>query len=51
MTLDPDVVEERSDLCALVDALEEAVDGRLSVYHHGLMTARQREWVETALDE
>lgn len=50
VTLDPGVIERKSQLDDLVRALAAVADGRLSFYHHGLMTDTQLDWVESAID-
>lgn len=47
LTLDPDLVPDEATFRALVDAVAgEAAD--VTVYHHGLATEAQLEWVEAA---
>lgn len=45
VTLDPTVVESDAHLNELVDAIKGVTNGRISFYHHGLMTDAQLEWV------
>ena len=47
VTLDPTLVEREADLHALVDAIRNDVDD-VFVYHHGLATKEQLDWVERA---
>lgn len=49
LTLDPNVVETPSELHALVDTLEDDLDGRLSFYHHGLLSETQLRWIDSAI--
>lgn len=48
VTLDPDVIERESHLLDLVGAVREAADD-VHVYHHGLATDEQLDWIERAL--
>ena len=50
VTLDPAFVERESDLVALVDAIRDDVDD-VFVYHHGLTTEAQLDWVASAFAE
>jgi hypothetical protein len=45
VTLAPDVIERPDQLRAVASALREEGVGKLSVYHHGLMTEAQLDWV------
>lgn len=49
LSLDPSIVETAIELSALVDTLADTVDGRLSFYHHGLLTDRQLQWIESVV--
>lgn len=49
LSLDPSRVETATELSALVDTLADTVDGRLSFYHHGLLTDTQLQWIESAI--
>lgn len=49
ITLNPSVIERESQVHALVDALESATTGRLSVYHHSFLTEAQLDWLDAAL--
>lgn len=46
VTLDPNVVDRRERLAALVDGIQAATDGTISVYHHSLATDTHLEWLE-----
>jgi hypothetical protein len=49
VTLDPDLVPDEASFRALVDAVAgEAEAADVTVYHHGLLTDAQLEWVEAA---
>lgn len=49
VNLDPDRINHRSQLRALVDAISAEIDGTLSFYHHGLLSDEQLNWIETAI--
>ncbi|WP_122091198.1 hypothetical protein [Halalkalicoccus subterraneus] len=49
LTLDPGVVGTPSELHALVDILEDDLDGQLSFYHHGLLSETQLDWIGSAI--
>jgi hypothetical protein len=46
VTLDPNVVDRRERLAALVNGIRAATDGRISVYHHSLATDAHLGWLE-----
>lgn len=48
ITLNPSVVDSERQLLSLVDALSEAVSGRIAVYHHSFLTEAQLRWLDTA---
>lgn len=50
VTLDPDVVENRAQLAAVVDGVQSAVAGDVLVYNHALATEAQLEWVADVFD-
>lgn len=47
--MDPERVGHSGQLRALVDAVTDEIDGRLSIYHHGLLTETQLDWVADAI--
>ncbi|MFC6763797.1 hypothetical protein [Natrinema soli] len=49
ITLDPNVVDRREQLCDLVDGVRSVTDGSLSIYHHSLATETHLEWIADAL--
>lgn len=49
ITLDPDVVDNASQLGELVDGIRSSTDGTISVYHHSLLTETHLEWLENVL--
>jgi len=49
VTLAPAIIEREQQLHAVVDAIRDRV-GKISVYHHGLMTEAQLDWIERAFD-
>ncbi|MCL7418822.1 MAG: hypothetical protein M8354_13450 [Halalkalicoccus sp.] len=51
VTLDPAVIETLSELRSLVVALEGQQDGRISFYHHSLMTDAHLRWVKSAINQ
>jgi hypothetical protein len=48
VTLDPSIVEREGQLHDLVSAIRDETDAEVFVYHHGLMTEAQLEWVASA---
>jgi hypothetical protein len=48
VTLDPSIIEREEQLHDLVDAIRDETDDDIFVYHHGLMTETQLEWVASA---
>lgn len=50
LTLDPDVVDRREQVAALVEAVRTSTDGTISIYHHSLATETQLEWISSVAD-
>ncbi len=46
VTLDPSVIEDEHTFRAVVEALQGAIDGSVSVYHYGVAPEEQLEWIE-----
>jgi len=47
--LDPDRISQSGQLQTLVDAIADEIDGKLSYYHHGLVTDTQLDWIAAAV--
>jgi hypothetical protein len=48
VTFAPDVIDRESQFRSVVDALRAEGVGKVSVYHHGIMTETHLDWVEAA---
>ncbi|MFC7215859.1 hypothetical protein ACFQO4_17455 [Saliphagus sp. GCM10025334] len=49
ITLSPAVVDGSDQVAALVEGIRSVTDGRLSIYHHSLLTETHLEWIGDAL--
>lgn len=50
VSLAPSLVERPETLAAVVDAVRDETDGRVSVYNHAMLTETQLDWVEALAD-
>ena len=50
VTIDPTVIDSKTSLTAVVDAIRAETDGQVSVFNHAMMTDEQLNWV-SALSE
>ncbi|WP_435320739.1 hypothetical protein [Haloarchaeobius sp. TZWSO28] len=49
LTLDPEAVPDADTLATLVEAVRAETDGDVFVYHHGLASEAQLEWIADAI--
>ena len=50
VTVDPTVVDNRTDFHAVVESLSSVIDGRISVYNHALMSEERLCWLKSAFE-
>lgn len=49
-TIDPAIIERRSEFLSLIDAIDDENVGQIAVYNHGFMTEEHLDWLTEAFN-